>query len=397
MAQNSTFKDRALQVVAVIGLIAILLLGAWGIIQLAFVLWGFLGNTGTHSPTTTQQTQTEQVAVTVPATVNSGSPFTVSFNRTGADNANIAYDISYSCADGVSMQAPLPTGKMQTVACNTPFNYTNATQNIQLTATNSTATAAAVTVTVAARNLANNTVGASGSGIVTIAAGKAASAPAKTTTTTTTKPTSSTSTYVASHRTTNLFGQPDLAVSINSVTQTAPGRYSVNFTVQNVGTNMAPAGWTFNASLPTSPTYNYTSQAQQKLYPGDKVVYTLGFTMNNYYGYNTYDYNNYNNVYYNSYPSSYQYTYSNCSYTNNYTYNGAYNYPGVSYTCPSNSSVYNYPTYVGYQTTGNYYNQYQPTPYYNTYGGSVSITVDPNNYLYESNESNNTASANAGY
>lgn len=367
MNSNPTFKDRALQAAAVVGLIAILLIGAWGIIQLAFVLWGFLGNVSTdrdtNSPVATQQT--EQISVSVPtASIASGSPFTVTFARTGGEG-NVAYELSYSCVDGVTMQAPSPAGKTQSVSCNTPFNYTNATSNMQLTATNAGSAAASVTITVGAKNLSTGVVGAKGTGIVTIL--PKAKTTVKPTTNTSTSRTSSGSTYLSSGRTSNLFGQPDLMVSIGSISQTSAGRYSATFTVQNVGTNVAPAGWTFNASLPTSPTYNYNSQTQQALYPGDKIVYTLGFTMqNNYYGYNNYSY-------------TYPYTYTNCNYTNNYTYNGAYTYPGVSYTCPANSSVYNYQTYLGYQA-----------PSY----GAVQVTVDPSNYIYENNEGNNTASSN---
>lgn len=363
-----TFKDRALRGIAILGLIALLLLGAWGIIQIAFTLYGLLGNSAPSTPSATTQ-KTEQVVVSLPASVQSGTPFTLSFTHQNAPG-NYAYQFSYSCATGLTVQAPVPTGSMQTVPCNTPFNYTNANAQVQLVATANGTAPIATTFTVAAKNLATNAITASANANTSVVPVQKATASASATTA---KPTTS---YVPAKTTARtLYGSPDLAVTINGVTNSG-GRSFVQFTIQNVGTNVVPAGWTFNASLPTSPTYTYTSNTQQALNPGDKIVYNLGFTMsqNNYsYGYSTYAY---------PYTGS---TYANCTYTNNYTYNGVYNYPsGASYTCNPNTG-YNYP--YGYNTNSYSYPQYN-------YGSSVvTVTVDPYNYVRESSEANNTASA----
>ena len=239
------------------------------------------------------------------------------------------------------------------------WQHTNSCVRHTLTATLTGSASVPTTFTVAAKNLATNAVSASGTTQVTVSP----AAAAMTTSVTTTAPAkTSTATYVAATRTSTLYGLSDLAVSIGTVSQNA-GRYSVQFTVQNVGTNVAPAGWNFNASLPTSPTYTYTSPAQQALYPGDKIVYTLGFTMQNGYSYNS------------SYPYSYGYSTSypsNCGYTQNYTYNGAYSYPDTSYGCNTN----------GYNTYG-----------YQSYGSEIfTVTVNPDNYVSESSSGNNTAS-----
>ena len=354
-----TFKDRVLRGVAILGLIALLLLGAWGIIQIAFTLYGFLANTAPTSPSGVVQ-KTEQMVATVPGTIQSGIPFTLSFTHQNA-SGNYAYQFSYSCADGLSVQAPLPTGGTQAVACNTPFNYTNANAQVQLTAVVTGTAPVATTFIVAAKNLATNAITANANANTTVQPAKTAVVPAKPVATT--KPST---TYVPAKTTARAFyGSPDLAVTMGSVTNYG-GRYSAQFTIQNVGSNVAPYGWTFNASLPASPTYTYTSNAQQALNPGDKVVYTLGFTP----GQNGYSY---------SYPNtSYQYP-ANCGYTANYTYNGVANYPGVSYGCNTTNYPYNQ-------------NQYNYNSY--NYGSNiVTVTVDPNNYVYESSEANNTASA----
>lgn len=350
-----TFKDRALRAIAILGLIALLLLGAWGIIQIAFTLYGFLGNAAPAPATVT--TKTEQVVVTVPSTIQSGTPFTLSFTHQNA-SGNYAYQLSYSCASGLSVQAPLPTGGTQAVACNTPFNYTNANAQVQLTATVNGTAPVTTSFIVAAKSLANNTITASASANTTVQ-------PAANTTP---KPTTSTSkpttTYVPAKTAARTFyGSPDLSVTMGQVTNYG-GRYSVQFTIQNTGTNVVPYGWTFNASLPVSNNYTYTSNPQQALNPGDKIVYNLGFSGTQ----NSYTYGYVNNS---PYPA-------NCGYTANYTYNGVYTYPGTSYTCNQNT---------------NYGYTYNTNPYGYNYSSRVTVTVDPYNYVSESSEYNNTATS----
>jgi len=170
--------------------------------------------------------------------------------------------------------------------------------------------------------------------------------------------------YVASGTRTNLYGASDIYVRILSVVP-AGARTSVQFEVQNIGTNVTPSNWTFDAQLPLTPAYTYRSNGQQALYPGDKIVYTIGFET-------PYTYNN-------QYPYNY-YNGGTC-----YRYDGYNNYPT---TCPGiNNNNYNQ----------NYYNNY-------TYGSSnyaylpqqtgslVTVTADPYNLVSDYNRANNTAS-----
>ena len=189
------------------------------------------------------------------------------------------------------------------------------------------------TISVSATRLSDNVVTATGSSTITVLPAKSASATPSTTPapTTTTKPAS---TYTASGNTSNLYGSADLAVQILSA-QPVNGRYQVEFQISNVGTNVTPSGWEFTAQLPTSPTYTYQSQAQQKLYPGDRIVYTLGFDMCNMGNAYTYNIPIQSSSYSTSYP------YSNCSVSQNYTYNGYANYPtDPTYNC-NTATAYN--------------------------------------------------------
>jgi len=87
-------------------------------------------------------------------------------------------------------------------------------------------------------------------------------------------------TYVpASAPAQNLYGSADLRATILSAIP-ARGRMNVQFAVENIGTNIARAGWAFAANIPWYPQhYTYSSPAQRALYPGDKIVYFLGFDL----------------------------------------------------------------------------------------------------------------------
>ncbi|KND51674.1 MAG: hypothetical protein ABA06_00240 [Parcubacteria bacterium C7867-001] len=89
-----------------------------------------------------------------------------------------------------------------------------------------------------------------------------------------------------------LYGLSDLSVNIVAVgylanqtdttsfvaSKTVPDgkRGAVRFTVTNVGTNTT-GGWDFDATLPTSPSYTFSSPTQAALLPGEHIDFTLGF------------------------------------------------------------------------------------------------------------------------
>lgn len=287
MPEKLTFRDSALRAVAIIGLIAILVLGAWGIIQLVVGLPDFFGNFSAGTPT--RKTATEQLAVVAPQSVTSGQPFPLSWSHTNG-SGSYSFSITYACAEGLTFAAPMPTGQYQQVSCNTPFNYISATTTTPLVAVLSAGATKQVTttLTVSATRLSDNTVTATGSETLTVL-------PAQAQTPTPAEQKRPTSTYTPSGRTSNLYGSADLAVRILSAQPASPslggpagGRYSIVFEVSNIGTNVAPYGWGFRAQLPLTPPYTYASPSQQKLYPGDKIVYTLGFDMPQNYSYPSY-------------------------------------------------------------------------------------------------------------
>lgn len=308
MEQKTGFKEMFLRLVAIVGLIAVLILGAWGIILLAFNVVGF-------------------------------------FNGTGSSLGSL-------------------------------FSHDN-TPAITATTTDITVPPATVVTTVTPP-------------------------VSKPTTTNTARPTA---VYTAAAQRAPLYGLPDLAVTVTSVTSlsSVQGRMVVQFVVSNIGTNVALSGWTFNAKLPLSPSYTYQSSAQQALYPGDKIAYTLTYDdpnfRNNYNNQN----GNQNQVCSQQYPYTCTYNYNNQyqyqQYPSNqtcYTYNGYQNVPGPCYQYDQDSNPYN-PNYNYYNTNSNSYygnnqNYYNNNSGYYPYGGTVVVTVDPQNWVPELLEYNNSAS-----
>jgi hypothetical protein len=337
---NSTFRDTFVRIIAVLGLVAILLLGAWGIIQIAFWLPGFLSDIpGSISRMFRSEPPAETLVLSLPTTVKSGEEMNLTWNHNNEDG-KYAYTLSYACSEGLSLKAPLPSGEYQSVLCNTPFNFTNAENTMKVIPVLAGNRTASTSVTVSAAKLESGVITATATGGTNITASIATST-AKPVTQKPVAASKPSAQYVASGRTQNLYGSPDVAVYIttNPGTVRAGSRISLQFVVENIGTNVTPSNWSFTASLPYNPVYTYASGGQQALYPGDKIIYTLGYDA----------VSNYNQQ-------------------------------------PGQPCILIYPPAPGCNNS-----QY---PTYGGYGNQVSasLSIDPYNYVWESNENNNYAS-----
>ena len=91
---------------------------------------------------------------------------------------------------------------------------------------------------------------------------------------------------------TELYGSPDLTISVLTVgyltssnkafveSREIPAdayRVVFKFLIQNRGTNVAEDGWRFSAAIPSRADKTFRSDTQQKLLPGERIEYTLGF------------------------------------------------------------------------------------------------------------------------
>jgi len=269
---TKTFKEQALRVIAVIGLIAVLVLGAWGIIQLAFAIPAFFQGGGR-----TPESNKESLTVAVPLSVVSEQAFPISWSHKNF-SGEYSYKISYSCTEGLTMKGFLPTGETKEVACQTPFNFVNAASSTGLVAVVTGEKSVPVSIKVEATKLSTGAVTVSATANTTVAP-KVAEKPTSGSAAKKKPSSSSSSSYVPAARPAQLYGYPDLAVKVISYPSVvyAGQQVVLKFEVENKGTNVSPMNWTFNVNLPYVPVYQYQSPAQQALYPGDKIVYTLTY------------------------------------------------------------------------------------------------------------------------
>ncbi len=380
--EKGSFRDSVVRAVALIGLLLVLILGAWGIILLVTNLPTIASNVGnsivslfTYRPGTDTNVVIDEINVTAPASVKSGSSFVVSWEAPNADES-YRYTVSYACANGLTLKAPSGNGSYQTVPCATPFNFVGATSKMTLIPTITTGSDVPMSVVVSATREDDMAVVASGSTVVNVT---------KTTSTNTnTGSSNSGTTYVPSNNTSNLYGSADLAVRITSINSLSSqqGRVAVVFEVENIGTNLAPAGWMFTANLPVGYSYLYSSATQQALYPGDKIVYTLGFNSAIGNQYCTLQYPNQNCPWYQTPYQAYPYQ-GTC-----YRYDGYQNIP-VACTNTEGQPIYTNPNYNQNYNYGYQYNYSNPGLYA---GNLVTITVDPRNFVWDQNRGNNAAS-----
>ncbi|MDO8517876.1 MAG: hypothetical protein Q7S26_01110 [bacterium] len=384
MEEKTSFKDWALRAISVLGLIAILFIGVWGIIQITLAVPGFFAGFGKNTPSDTtaptagsSTVAQEQLILSLPTSITSGQPFTLSWKHQGG-SGNYGYLISYSCATGLSLYAPTLSGTSTKVPCDTAFNFTSATETVQLTPTFTGAEQAAVTVSVSANKLSDSSIATKSTATTIVLPASSASTATKTVATktpatkTTTLPTGRqvvpSTTYTATNKIPALSGLPNLVVYMTSAIP-LDGRLTVQFTIANTGTNVAPAGWMFVALFPPNQANTYISGSQQALSPGDKIVYTLGFSIPEY-----------NQTQTSPFVPP-QYPNNNCGYAQSYTYNGAVNIP--------NASLYSCMIQTQQQLM---LKQAQATNYYanQTHGhGAFVVSVDPQNFVQENNETDN--------
>lgn len=302
----------ALKAISIVGFVAILIFGVWGLIQIARMVPNLFSSIGSAAVSLSSIfVPAERLEVSLEtANVTSGEPFTISWEHTNK-RGNGTYRLSYACRGGVTMQAPDDRSTYQTVFCDTPFNFTNEESTMKVVSFSDSSRFVDVPLKLTYTRLSDGEMTASTETAITIE-NKAilSNTPATVTTTPTppspvvTAPTPAPSRIIrkAGTETRNVYtvtsgarvsdpnGRIDLSVVIlqtgiidpatNIFTQTASIRRgtkgAVRFQVTNVGTKQVE-NWNFNAVVPTFPMYIYSSDMQPALGPGDSVEYTLGF------------------------------------------------------------------------------------------------------------------------
>src|SRR3989344_7434829 len=124
--ENQTTRSLATRGLAIVGIVAVLLIGAW----LAVVAIRVAPNAASTLASTffslsSVFTSRENITLSIPKeTLVSGESFALSWEHAGKETDG-AYTFSYFCVDGIHFTAPSDLSGETTIYCNTPFRFIN--------------------------------------------------------------------------------------------------------------------------------------------------------------------------------------------------------------------------------------------------------------------------------
>jgi hypothetical protein len=310
--QKQTSRSVAVKGLAILGVIAVLLIGGW----LAVVLLRVAPNaastlaSGFVSLSTVFSSSEKIVLFATDTTLASGNTFLLSWEHQDKDTDG-SYTFSYFCVDDVYFTAPSVAGDETTIYCNTPFRFINQDDSLILIPYSGLTETQEVVLTIQFTPNGKSTPSLESSlsvlvepqnGFVVIEGSTESTVPAEpevpVNTPNTSNPvaqtpgTSQATTYPlgSASSTPSTVGAVDLKASVLAIgsvnvttgeftassTVTTSQRAAIKFVVENVGTRTSGA-WSFIAILPTRPFHTFTSAQQVPLNPGDKIEFTLGF------------------------------------------------------------------------------------------------------------------------
>ncbi|MEK7606155.1 MAG: hypothetical protein AAB458_00970 [Patescibacteria group bacterium] len=233
-------------------------------------------------------------------------PFVVSWEHRGKDSEG-TYAFSYDCADDVYLSLKTESKADTTVFCTISVALLETDNILTLTAHGDVDGIENVTVRVTYTENGSSNVTREGELVLPIQDARfdTATSTDMTPVTPTTPvtpvvpvvpvPGQSTSQIIRIGTTPNLFGDPDLTVNFLAVgvvdrktgkfderdelprDVSSSKRAAIQFEIKNEGTNVTGDDWRFDVKLPTNPEYTYKSPEQPTMFPGDRIVYTIGF------------------------------------------------------------------------------------------------------------------------
>lgn len=325
--KKSGAHDRTVNILAVIGLIAVVSLGIWGIVGLGRSVAGIIPTEDAFLAVTLRALFPADNAIEASvsdATIESADDITLSFTHEGGENG--MYALSYACVDGVRFEMVEGDGTARGFDCasveNTPAIDTESEEkNVRLRAysDNNRFADASLSVIFTPGNGGERVVSdpvsltifnadvSNSRGALAENEGAEEAEPEQIGGNTTAPGTQTGGTFAPvrgeeSNRTytygggasagtaiSDPFGDIDLTVRIletgilnennifvpkSPIAKTDHG--AVRFEIVNVGTKNSGA-WTFSASLPTDPGHLFSSDPQVSLSPGERIEFTIGF------------------------------------------------------------------------------------------------------------------------
>ena len=303
--QASTAR-LAIRTLAIIGIVALLALGTWGTVQILrtgpSVFSGLSAAVSNFTSRFFPAGSTSLHISIASYSVKNDEAFDLAWTTENAPKGS-SYAFVYECSDGLVFLTPNSRGSATRIACGETYEF-NATGNA-LTLTPLSLDNRFLDSAVKVLMVQNDQIIAEDEVLLTVINEKVSTSTATTTTTpvktppksppsgTGVQPTSYTPIYttVTTPRVSDPNGYVDLAVEIirvgtlegrsdrfssNDRTLERGERGGIMFAVRNLGTKTSQE-WSFEAVLPTRPSYTFRKSNQQELAPGDRIEYTLGF------------------------------------------------------------------------------------------------------------------------
>ncbi len=306
---SQTSKDTAKQVLRGVGALVFVVAIVWVGMQSFRVLPG-VRHLFANALVSVQSffSPEERIVVSViDSQVVVDKPFNITWEHRGKEDRG-SYTMMYECRDSVHLARVSSTGGESTIFCNTEVPILGDETNLSLIARGNVI--GAVDVPFYVRFTRNNTSVISEEGSTAIrvqemyfdtgiATSTDSTATTPSTPSTPVTPVPGTPTTVTipivTSPTSDPNGEADLSIRIiavglvdknsgsfserNEIPKDLPSnkRGAIKFEIENKGTKKTGDDWNFSAKLPTSPSYTYTSQSQQDLYPGDKIEFIIGF------------------------------------------------------------------------------------------------------------------------
>lgn len=299
--QESPFRDIVTKTLAIIGVVAVLLIGMWLAVNTVKMVPRLASSLAAAMVSMTSLfVPGERIEVTAPDTIENGTAFDVSWDHINKAKRG-AYAFAFTCSGDLYFTSTLSEGG-EIITCNTPFTSKDLVGKITLTAHSKAVAPVDTDLIIAFTEEGATKVSAETRIATTVNPSKVAevkpSTPTNTgiTGTTPTKPktpgSTSSQTYTFTGNTTpsNPNGTVDLRVKILEVgvvdkvsgeftassSININARVAVRFAIENIGTKTSGA-WAFIAQLPTIPFHSFESAEQIPLAPGDRIEYTIGF------------------------------------------------------------------------------------------------------------------------
>jgi len=260
MSHKSTTTSTLSTVVAVGGLIVLVIIVLWGLINLLTLSRGWFSSLFER---------VERIEVSAPMEFTSGASSLVTWKHELRKEGT--YALLYACREGLTFSASVG-GQFTSIECGSAFTLGlpgqgGATSSVALLPALEGEESAAVTLTVVfVPRSGDPKDGAQGSATAVVVPASSV-APA---------PVSPDNGGVRGRP--FIGGSPSLSVRVVSAQVDAYGNATVSFDIANEGSG-ASGVYYFTASLPTQGGYAYTSPAQSPLPAGSHILSTLNFTL----------------------------------------------------------------------------------------------------------------------